>query len=82
MINAEINPRLSIREKQEQKMKQMRAREKEKSQPKPKFKLGATCDRLYCAACTLVVTEFARAVHKKFDNSSVKYVHEVASQYI
>ena len=82
MINAQLNQaRLSIREKQELRMQQLRARETEKKKPKPKYRLGATCDRLYCAACNTVVTEFAKRLFNKYNDSSVRYVHEVAVDF-
>lgn len=82
LVDAEITTqiqqaRLSMREKQEMRMQHLKSREAEKRKPKPKLRLGSSCERLYCAACAVVVTEFAKEVHRRYNDSSVKYVHEL-----
>lgn len=81
-INVQIQQaRLSIRERQELRIQQLKTRESFKKQPKPKFRLGAKCERLYCTACTIVVTEFAKAVVAKYNDPSVNYIHQVADDF-
>ena len=72
------NKKLNFREMQEEKVRI--AREKMKLDAIIlRHRLGSGCERMICGACRVIVEEFANRVVSHIDNSTVRYIRDLAN---